>query len=119
MTLRQDIGKAGEDAAVAYLESKGYLILDRNYRFMRGELDIVALDDPFIVFVEVKKRSSDLYGRPEEHITPAQKKKLHEVAGFWLHERRMEGIPSRFDVVAILENPNQAPELTHYKFAFR
>lgn len=119
MTRRQDIGKAGEDQAVEFLEGKGYTILDRNYRFMRGEIDIIALDDPFIVFVEVKKRSSDLFGRPEEHIRPEQKKKLHEVAGFWLHERRMEGIPARFDIVAVLERPGSEPELTHYKFAFR
>lgn len=119
MTRRQDIGKSGEDQAVEFLEGKGYTILDRNYRFMRGEIDIIALDDPFVVFVEVKKRSSDLFGRPEEHIRPAQKKKLHEVASFWLHERRMEGIPARFDVIAVLEKPGSESMLMHYKFAFR
>lgn len=119
MSTRQETGKAGEEQAVAMLEGKGYVILDRNYRFMRGELDIVALDDPFIVFVEVKKRSSDTFGRPEQHLKPAQKKKLYETAGFWLHERRMEGMPVRFDIVAILEKPGGEPELTHFKFAFR
>jgi putative endonuclease len=119
MSTRQETGKAGEDQAVAMLEGKGYVILDRNYRFMRGELDIVALDDPFIVFVEVKKRSTDTFGRPEQHLKPAQKKKLYETAGFWLHERRMEGMPVRFDIVAILEKPGEAAELTHFKFAFR
>lgn len=119
MGIRQDTGRAGEDQAVALLEAKGYVVLDRNYRFMRGEIDIVAFDDPFIVFVEVKKRTDDTFGRPEEHVKPAQKKKLYETAGFWLHERRMEGVPVRFDIVAILEKSGAEPELTHYKFAFR
>jgi len=119
MTTRQETGRAGEELAVGLLERKGYVILDRNYRFMRGELDIVALDDPFIVFVEVKTRRSETFGRPEQHLKPAQKKKLYETAGFWLHERRMEGMPVRFDIVAILEKPGVEAELTHFKFAFR
>ena len=77
MTLRQDIGKAGEDAAVEYLESKGYVILDRNYRFMRGELDIVALDDPFIVFVEVKTRRRADATDPHDSVGPEKQRHIN------------------------------------------
>ncbi len=119
MTAKQEAGRRGEALAEAHLVRAGYTVLDRNYRFLRGELDLVCLDDPFVVFVEVKWRSDDAWGRPEEHVTPAQKAKLRETAAAWMHERRMDGFPARFDIVAVLERPQAEPELTHYKFAFR
>src|SRR5699024_12406201 len=65
----RDIGNEGEELATAYLESKGYTILERNYHFEHAEVDIVAYDnESYIVFVEVKKRSDNRYGEPEEYI---------------------------------------------------
>src|SRR5699024_11168311 len=75
----RDIGNEGEELATAYLESKGYTILERNYHFEHAEVDIVAYDnESYIVFVEVKKRSDNRYGEPEEYIDDAKKKNRSE-----------------------------------------
>ncbi|CAG0930904.1 partial hypothetical protein, partial [Planctomycetaceae bacterium] len=58
------IGKQGEDEAAAFLEGKGYAVLERNYRCRYGEIDIVARDGRTVVFVEVKTRGSDRFGTP-------------------------------------------------------
>ena len=65
----REIGNEGEELACAYLESKGWRILERNYFFEKSEVDIIAYDDTAIVFIEVKLRSSDKYGRPEEYVS--------------------------------------------------
>ncbi len=115
----RDIGKNGEDLAAAYLESKGWLIIDRNYFFERAEVDIVATDHHAIVFVEVKARSDTFFGRPEEHITPAKETNIKKAAEAWIYERKMETAFVRFDVVSIVQKGNEAPDITHFEDAFR
>ena len=113
----KEIGDNGEDLAAAYLESKGWTLLDRNYSFMKSELDIVAYDQKEIVFVEVKFRSDDRFGHPREMISDEKIRHLYKAAEAWLYERRMEGSPTRFDVIAILQKGNTAPEFTHIRDA--
>lgn len=113
------IGDQGEDLAVSYLEAKGWLIFDRNYTFDKAELDIVATDRNYIIFVEVKLRSNTYFGRPEEHVTPAKERNLRKAAEAWIYERKMETAVCRFDVISIVQTGNKAPEITHYKDAFR
>ncbi len=98
---RQQKGRRGEDLAAAFLGERGWKILDRNYRYDRGEIDIVALDGSEIVFVEVKARESDAFGAPEESISPFKEEQLKKVAEGYLFERNLEGQTCRFDVVAI------------------
>ena len=115
----REIGNDGEDLAAAYLESKGYTILERNYHFKHAEVDIVAYDnESFIVFVEVKKRSSNRYGEPEEYIGQEKKSNVYKAAEAWLYERKMDGSPVRFDVIAIVQQNNEAPDITHFEHAF-
>lgn len=115
----KQIGDHGEDLAASYLEAKGWLIFDRNYRFEKAELDIVATDRNYIIFVEVKTRSNTYFGRPEEYVTPIKKRNLKKAAEAWIYERKMETAVCRFDIVSIVQRNKGAPEITHYKDAFR
>lgn len=118
-TMRE-IGDDGEELAAAYLESKGYTILERNYHFERAEVDIVAYNnESHIVFVEVKKRSTNRYGEPEEYIDEEKKSNVYKAAEAWLYERKMDGAPVRFDVISILQHRNEAPNIKHFERAFR
>ncbi|MFO8029864.1 MAG: YraN family protein [Cyclonatronaceae bacterium] len=113
-----EIGKLGEDRAAAFLSDKGFLILDRNYRFMRAEVDIVAATQREIVFVEVKTRRNTSFGEPEERVDEKKKRQLFKVAEAWLHERKMEGSPVRFDVISVFRPEKEDERITHFEGAF-
>ena len=98
---RRSLGRRGEELAASYLEEKGYLILQRNYRSGAGEMDIVAQDGDCLVFVEVRARSTREYGTPEESITPSKAQRLIEVAQGYLQEQGESGRGWRIDLVAI------------------
>jgi putative endonuclease len=120
MTTTNDIGDRGEDVAAAHLEEAGYRVLERNYHFERNEVDLVCFDPDGggeIVFVEVKTRSGMEFGAPEASITEEKQKSLMTVARAYLHERRFEGAPARFDVVTVMLR-NEQPEVNHYENAF-
>ncbi len=121
MTKRttREIGNEGEELACAYLESKGWRILERNYFFEKSEVDIIAYDNTAIVFIEVKLRSSDKYGRPEEYVSEVKVEHVFKAAEAWMYERKMDGSPMRFDVIGILQKKNEAPEFNHIQDAFR
>ncbi|MFH0990518.1 MAG: YraN family protein [bacterium] len=94
-------GSRGEEIAARYLQTRGYVILERNYRFERGEIDIVAKDGETLVFVEVKTRSSDAYGEPEDAVDDRKQGQLRTVAEGYLFDHEIENQSCRFDVVAI------------------
>jgi putative endonuclease len=115
----REIGNEGEELAAAYLESKGYTILERNYHFERAEVDIVAFDNKAcIVFAEVKMRSSNTFGEPEEFVDEEKIQNVYKAAEAWIYERKMDGAPVRFDIIAILQKNNEAPDIKHYENAF-
>lgn len=115
----RQIGDDGEELAVAYLESKGYTILERNYHFERAEVDIVAYDnESYIVFVEVKVRANNRYGEPEEYVDREKIQNVYKAAEAWIYERKMDGVPVRFDVISILQENNEAPDIKHFENAF-
>ena len=124
MSTRQTIGRKGEDLAAQFLEDQGYRLLDRNYRFQRAEIDLVAFDPDDdnqggeLVFVEVKTRSGLGFGEPEEAISEEKKEAIAIVSRAWLHERRMEGAAARFDVVGVVLNQDDPPSITHHRNAF-
>ena len=94
-------GAAGEELAANFLTQQGYRILERNYRFERCEIDLVAQDGNELVFVEVKARHSEKFGSPEESVTDEKEERLKKAAEGYLVERGIENQPCRFDVVAI------------------
>ncbi|MDX1671076.1 MAG: YraN family protein [Balneolaceae bacterium] len=113
------IGGEGEELAAAFLESKGYTILDRNYFFERAEVDIVAFDGSKIVFVEVKRRSNTNYGHPEDAVTEEKMHQIYKAAEAWIYERKMDGSPVRFDVISILQKEKESPRIKHFEDTFR
>ena len=117
---KSEIGKKGEEIAVKFLKEKGYEILLRNYRYSRGEIDIIAKDpdDGFTVFVEVKTRKNLNYGEPEYAITAGKQKQIKKVAELYLYEKEIREIDCRFDVIAIILEDENNPLITHYVNAF-
>jgi putative endonuclease len=95
-------GLEGEALAAVFLEQQGYRVLERNFRFERGEVDLIAEDGDELVFVEVKTRHSGQFGTPEEAMTPKKEALMKKVAEGYLHVHRIDQQACRFDVVAIL-----------------
>ncbi len=95
------LGKNGEDIAVEYLQQKGYKIIERNFYCKIGEIDIIALKDEYIVFIEVKTRSSNKYGVPSEAITKEKLKHLYRTAKYYLYIRNLQDEFVRFDVIEV------------------
>ena len=109
------VGASGETSATNYLKDKGYVILARNYRFERNEIDIICEKKGTIVFVEVKKRSGDKFGSPIEAVTLEKTKKIMFVAQQYLISRELlDKCKARFDVIGITKD-----KFTHIEGAFR
>ncbi|MCR5641641.1 MAG: YraN family protein [Lachnospiraceae bacterium] len=107
-------GGAYESRAAEFLQSRGYRILERNFRCRIGEVDIIARDGNYLVFVEVKYRKSASRGMPVEAVGFAKQKKISSVAGYYLMTHGLyENTAVRFDVVAIL-----GEEIRLYQNAF-
>jgi len=103
---RQELGKSGEELAAETLRRRGYTIVDRNYRCRCGELDIIARLGDTLVFIEVKTRSSDRYGLPEEAVTPRKQRQMVRTAQYYLAERGLGDCLCRFDVVSVVVGKN-------------
>jgi putative endonuclease len=116
MTLdRKKTGKSGEELAVSFLKKKGYTIVERNYRCVFGEIDIVARHRGDIVFIEVKSRKSDDFGNPEEAVGFKKQRKISQIALNYLNEKHLDDHDARFDVVAIklLPDDNKVKLITN------
>ena len=111
-----ELGKSGEQAAVDFLEAKGYRILERNWRWGRQEIDIIARDEHMIVIVEVKTRISNRYSEPEESVTVKKQRILIRAANAFVNFRRLQG-EVRFDIISILNHPKGAT-INHIVDAF-
>jgi len=113
------IGNIGEEIASKYLEKKGYKIRERNYRTFLGEIDIISEHKGIIIFVEVKTRTSNSYGYPEEAININKQKKIIKNATYYLTKFNLWKINSRFDVISInLDNNKTVKNIKHIKNAF-
>lgn len=98
-------GSRYEALAARYLEEQGLLVLEHNYRSRRGEIDLIAKDGDYLVFVEVKFRRNERLGFPEEAVDPRKQHKISQTAGYYLYRQGYDSdIPCRFDVVAITGN---------------
>lgn len=117
MAQHNDFGTQGEDIAIDYLRTKGYTILDRNWRSGHKEIDIVARKDDIIVFVEVKARANLFYGNPEDAITKRKMHLLVLAADAYLRCNVID-LEVRFDVITISGAINK-PVIKHYERAFR
>lgn len=95
------LGKNGEDMAVEYLLKNGYKVIERNFYCKTGEIDIIALKDEYLVFIEVKTRSSKQYGNPSEAVTKSKLEHLYKTARYYVYKRNLQDEFIRFDVIEI------------------
>ena len=102
MENKRTTGAAYEKIAAAHLISKGYEILEFNFRCRAGEIDIIAKDGEYIVFVEVKYRASLRNGSPLEAVSIQKQKTISKCAMYYLMKKGFIDVPVRFDVVGIL-----------------
>jgi len=94
------LGKEGEDLAADFLKKKGFRIIEKNYRTVFGEIDIIARDHDVIVFVEVKTRAGNAFGHPFEAVNQKKIEKIRKVALCFMKSIKQEP-PARFDVLSI------------------
>ena len=102
MRYRKNIGDAGEDLAAMVLENSGFSILDRNFNTRVGELDIVAMKNDVIHFIEVKTRSGSMYGYPSEAVTPAKQRHIRKAAEYYLQNRDCRYVSVSLDVFEVM-----------------
>ncbi len=115
--MKKDKGKIGEEIAVKFLTKKGFKILRRNYRYGKGEIDIIAMDGDKLIFVEVKTRISDRFGTPEDSVTIKKRKQLRKIADAFLQTNEVEFSECRFDVIGIILKRGKL-EINHIENAF-
>ena len=124
MKMKSDnkiLGAKGEDAACAYLEYKGYEIIERNYRAYRKEIDIIAKKDGYLAFVEVKTRRSANFGAPSESVNWEKQKHIILAAKKFLADnyRAHKTSQPRFDIIEIYcDEKNQKNYVRHIEGAF-
>ncbi len=95
------LGRAGEIKAAEHLKKKGFKILKTNYKTPLGEIDIIATDKEYTVFIEVKTRTGNEYGVPSEAVDRKKQEKYFKAAQFYLQREKKIDVPCRFDVVEI------------------
>jgi putative endonuclease len=116
MAKHNEFGKEGEDIATKYLQENGYQIIDRNWRFHKKELDIVATKDDYLIVVEVKSRSTDYFEHPADAITPAKIRFLVKATQAYVDLREIKQ-EVRFDVISVIKK-GESYQLEHIEDAF-
>ncbi len=118
--ITKEFGDEGEDIAADLLLKKGYEIIERNYRFGKGEIDIIAKDPEtgFTVFVEVKSKKNLEFGDPVYSVTKNKMKQIKRMAELYLYDKEIAELNCRFDVITVLLKGNQKPVIEHYVNAF-
>ena len=110
------LGRTGEDRAARFLVSQGYRILERNYSTRSGEIDLIALHQGTVAFIEVKTRSSDAFGAPELAVNHRKQQRMIKAALGYIKAKKLHQVPCRFDVVAISTADEQQVELIQNAF---
>lgn len=95
------VGGIGEAKAFLYLKNKGYRIIDTNYKNKIGEIDIIAAKDNYLIFIEVKNRSTLMFGYPREAVTTKKQQKIRNVATLYLIKNGKMNANVRFDVIEV------------------
>lgn len=116
MASHNDLGKKGEQQAADYLLENGYQILEKNYRYQKAEVDIIAVKGKVLAVVEVKTRSTDFFGNPEEFVSAKKIKLLVKAVDHYINENQLD-VEVRFDIVSIIENKNTF-SIDHIEDAF-
>ncbi len=115
---RKQLGTAGEDLASAFLEQNGFRILERNHRTRHGEIDIIAINEEYLVFCEVKTRKGNSQFHPSLSVTPAKTQRIRKLASVFLGRHGYTRHQPRFDVISIQFLPQRKPLIEHIANAF-
>ena len=111
---KRTLGSKVEQLVKDYLNTHGFLILETNYRCRTGEIDLIAKEGNYYVFIEVKYRTSDAFGTPQEAVTPAKQKRICKTTLRYLYSHNQgESTPVRFDVAAV-----SGQKLSYFRDAF-
>lgn len=116
MAEHNEMGQRGEKIAQSFLREKGFKILHVNWRNRRAEIDIIAMDDNTLVFVEVKTRQTRLFGEPENAVDYKKQRKLIHAANAYVLKYRIKN-DARFDIVSIIIERN-VTIINHFTDAF-
>lgn len=116
MAYHNDLGKIGEDLATEFLLWKGFTILERNFRFNKAEIDIIAGKDNQIIVVEVKTRNSAFFGDPQDFVSKGKIKLLVKAANEYIISNNLDK-EVRFDIIAVLKSKD-LEKIEHFENAF-
>ena len=116
MAQHNQLGKKGEQLAVDFLLKRGYAILERNYRFDKAEVDIIAQKEAILAIVEVKTRSTSDFGDPQDFVKPKQIQRLVKAVNEYVLENGLE-VEVRFDIIAIVTK-EKSFDIEHLENAF-
>jgi len=116
MATHNELGEKGEKIAAEFLQKNGYQLLEQNWRFKKAEVDIIALKHDTLAVVEVKTRSSNYFGNPQDFVNSKKIKLLVEAINEYVTSKNLD-VEVRFDIIAILKN-NNTFEIEHLKNAF-
>jgi putative endonuclease len=117
MATHNDLGRKGEAMAKAHLEATGYEIMDENWVFGKAEIDLIAYKNSIIIFTEVKTRTGNGFGEPEDFVDARKQRLLVEAADEYIYLMNHEG-EVRFDIISILFDRNNNHTLKHIEDAF-
>ena len=117
LTEAQALGEPGEHVAEKWLEERGWTILDKHYRGMRNELDLVMRRENTVAFVEVKTRRDDSFGDPIAAVDRKKQRLLIRSAKAWIAKNGEPDLEYRFDVIGILVE-HSGPQILHIENAF-
>lgn len=117
MAIHNDLGRKGEAMAKAHLEATGYEIMDENWVFGKAEIDLIAYKNSVIIFTEVKTRTGNGFGEPEDFVDARKQRLLVEAADEYIYLMNHEG-EVRFDIISILFDRNNNHTLKHIEDAF-
>lgn len=116
MAQHNELGKKGEQIAIDYLIEKGYIILDKNWRYLKAEVDIIAKIENTLAVVEVKTRSSDYFGNPQDFVNPKKIQLMVSAINEYVISKDLD-VEVRFDIIAILKTDTEE-KIEHLKDAF-
>ena len=116
MAEHNTLGKKGEKLAIDFLVNKGYDILEKNYRYLKSEVDIIAQKGGVVVAVEVKTRSTPEFGNPQDFVKPKQIQSLVRAVNNYITDNDLD-VEVRFDIIAIIENKS-GTKIEHLQDAF-
>lgn len=114
MSDKIETGGMGEKLAADFLVSLGFTVVERNYRWGKAEIDLIVQREDWLIFVEVKTRSSEAYGEPESFVSDDQRRLIYGAAEEYIFSTDWQG-NIRFDIVSV--KPKTPPEIVHFEDA--